>query len=130
MGHEADIHRNIAAALANNLDLRDRFGRPIMEGGGYTVNFLQPPVYTAEKIAPALDRPDLPAGTFRVTLVSRTTLLLVNGVPTEELALCAMPQAMLKAAAADAGESEPPEPPPSPLTLVPDAAPKETPDAP
>lgn len=92
MGREADARLKLAAALANNLDLRDRFGRPVMEGGGYTVNFLQAPVYSVEKIAAALDRPDLPSGTFRVSLVSHITLLLMNGQPTEELALCAMPR--------------------------------------
>ncbi len=143
MGREADARQKLAAALANNPDLRDRFGRPIMEGGGYTVNFLQPPVYTAEKIAAALDRPDLPPGTFRVTLVSTVTLLLINGAPTDELALCAMPKAMREAAAAPPpGDQVPPSDgiqltdapdipaPPAGDQPPPPALPEESPDVP
>lgn len=149
MGHEANARQKLAAVLANNPNLKDRFGRPIMEGGGYTAHFLQPPVYTVEQITPALDRPDLPPGTFRVVLTSRITLLLANGIPTEELALCAMPKAM-QAASTEPPPVDPPVDPPAPpgdaqpddaqpstihLTDAPalpeaPALPKETPDVP
>lgn len=91
MGREASIHANIESALRNNPHLLDRFGRPVIEGAQYTYTVALPQIYTVEKIAPVLDRQDLPPGMFRVQMVSRITVIVGNGMPVEELALCYMP---------------------------------------
>lgn len=89
MGREADAAARIEAALrAGPTNLKDRFGRPVAEGNSYTYMPALPQVYTVERITPVLDRPDLPAGMFRVEMTSRAVLIMANGGRADEIALC------------------------------------------
>lgn len=118
--------RAIARELAKSARLVDRFGRPILERCGYTVNMLQPPIYTVDEIIPVLDRVDVPRGSFRVRMTAHMTLICSNGVPVDELALCSMSQEVMQTlggAGVGSGTVEPPHPPPATMDSLPDPPP-------
>lgn len=106
MGREAAAKID-AALRAGPLNLKDRFGRPVAEGNSYTYMPALPQVYQVERITPVLDRPDLPAGMFRVEMTSRAVLIMANGGRADEIALCYLRVAE-------------PTPPPAPPTESPD----------
>lgn len=91
--------------MLNHPTLIERFGRPLLVGGTYTLDLRYLPVFTIESIEQELD-PRYPPGLFKVLATSRMLFYVKHRVAMEEFTLIGMPEAIMPAPAVIMPEGE------------------------